>query len=171
MKKMFAYCSGLALCAMLAASTVGNAPSTNVDKNAPYKLTDVAMSQRLTSDWHSRNSSLKDQSVAWFNTNDGYIGTYTVDSLDFMSRYDAKGEYIETMNRKEWDETIPMDIKSSFDNSMYKSQHVTSYWEISDPFRKGYYMELKDDQNKVTRVWADDKGKFSTTPYPGKPLK
>lgn len=168
---MIAYCSALALCATLATSTLGQAQVAPVDKNAPQKLTDASMSKRLAEDWHTRNSTLKNQAIDWFDSNDGYFGTYSIENKDYMSRYDKKGVYIETMNRKEWDETIPMSIKSAFDNSEYKSQQVTSYWEVSDPYRKGYYMELKDDQDKVTRVWADDYGNYSTTPYTGKPIE
>lgn len=171
MKKMIAYCSALALCAIFAASTVGHTQITPVDKNAPRKLTDSTMSERLALDWNTRNSKLKDQSVDWFDSNDGYFGTYTIDSIDYMTRYDKEGNYIETMNRKEWDEMIPRGVKSAFDNSMYKTQEVTSYWEVSDPFRKGYYMELKDNENRVTRVWADENGRFTTKPYKGEPNK
>jgi len=41
---------------------------------------------------------------------------------------------------------------------------VTGYWEVTDPSKKGYYLELNDDQNQPTRVWVDEDGKFSTSP-------
>ncbi len=167
--KIIGYCTALALCITLAASTSGYAQNTQGDKNAPQKLTDATMNKQLASDWNTRNPTLKDQPVNWFGANDGYYGTYSIDNKEYMSRYDNKGKYIETMNRKEWDEMVPMNLKSSFDNSKYESQEVTSYWEVSDNNRKGYYMELKDDQNKITRLWADENGRFTTTPYSGKP--
>jgi len=166
---MKAYFSALVLCATLGASTIGHAQITHGDKNVPLKVADSTMSKRLTSDWNARNSALKDQSVDWFASNDGYFGTYSIDEKDYMARYDREGNFIETMNRKEWDEMIPTSLKSSFDKSIYKSQQVTSYWEVSDPYRKGYYMELMDKQDKITYVWADENGKFTTTPYTGKP--
>jgi len=171
MKKIIAYCSALAICAMLAASTLGHAQNNQVDENTPQKLTDATMSKQLALDWNARNPALKDQPVYWFDTNDGYFGTYAIDSNEYMARYDSMGKYIETMNRKEWDEMVPMNLKTSFENSKYKTQQVISYWEVSDPNRKGYYLELKDNQDKVTRLWADEKGSFTTTPYQGSPNK
>ena len=35
---------------------------------------------------------------------------------------------------------------------------------VSDADKKGYYLELHDDENHVSGVWADDQGKFSIIP-------
>ena len=67
--------------------------------------------------------------------------------------------------RKDWnDKSVPASIRSAYQRSSYNLKQITSYWEVTDVLTVGYYFELVDDQNKATKVWANDKGKFSGKP-------
>jgi hypothetical protein len=81
-----------------------------------------------------------------------------------MVRYDRNGNYVESLTRREWNDQIPTETRTAFDQSMYKDQQVTGYWEVTDPGRKGSYYELSDGTGKRSRVWADGTGKFSNQP-------
>lgn len=89
-----------------------------------------------------------------------------------MTRYDKKGNYVETLTKKDWnDGNVPTDLKTSFNKSMYKNAQVTSYWQVSDADQKGYYIEMNDRRGKSSNMWVDGSGKFTTTPYTTKPIK
>jgi hypothetical protein len=130
----------------------------------PQKLFDNKLSQRMERDLNERNSQTVNQPISWNDAGYDYYGTYTIDGVDYMARYDKEGKYIETLKRQEWDDKVPADVRSSVEQSPYKSQKVTSYWVVTDPPRKGYYLELTGQNNRVSRVWSDGDGKFSTTP-------
>lgn len=162
MKRMINYFSCMMLTALLT-TTVFAQVKQGVQE--PRPLTDKTMSQRLQKDLNTRNAKTGDQSIDWSDSGNGYYGTYSIDQTNYMTRYDKKGNYVETLTRKEWDENVSSSLRTSFDESPYKGNQVNSYWEVSDPNKKGYYMEMSDPTGKVSRVWADDKGKFSDTPY------
>jgi len=130
----------------------------------PQKLFDNKLSQRMERDLNERNSKTVNQPISWNDAGYDYYGTYTIDGVDYMARYDKDGKYIETLSRKEWDDQVPAEVRSSFEQSPYKSQKVTGYWVVTDPTRKGYYLELTGQDNHVSRVWSDGDGKFSSTP-------
>lgn len=130
----------------------------------PRKLSDKTVSGKLQKDLGSRNGQLANQPVSWYDAGYGYYGTYDIDGKSYMTRYDRQGNYVETLNRKEWDSTVPSSSKTAFDNSEYNGQQVTGYWESTEPGRKGSYYELSDGTGKTSRVWADDQGAFSSQP-------
>lgn len=130
----------------------------------PKKLSDQAMTDRLQKDLNNRNAMTANQPIMWWDGNGYYYGTYTVSNQNYMTRYDTEGNYAETLIEKEWDATVPAAVVTSFNQSPYKDYQVTSYWEVSDPNRKGYFFVLYKDGTPA-RVWLSDKGKFSTTPY------
>ena len=134
------------------------------DRMYPRILEDKTTSDHLQKDWKKRNSSIQNQPVQWFDLGDGYYGSYTNDNNKFMSLYDQDGKYIHTFRKVDWS-TVPAtaSIRSSYDLSQYKTQKVTSYWEVIDPNMKGYYFEVADDQGKTTRIWANENGEFSST--------
>lgn len=138
-------------------------------RTEPRSLHDKNVSDRLQKDLFNRNTTLNGQPVSWFDTGDGYYGTYSNNDENYMTRYDKNGKYVETMTKREWNDNAPASLRSSFDASPYKSQEVKSYWEVSDPGKKGYYMEFNDDNGKLSRVWGNDKGEFSNKPYDSKP--
>lgn len=122
------------------------------------------MSDRFAKDLNSRNAMTSNQPISWFDSGNGYYyGTYTIDNQNYMTRYDAKGNYAETLTRKEWDDTVPPSVVTFLSESPYKDYTVRSYWEVSDPNKKGYYFEL-DNKGTPSRVWLSEQGKFSTTP-------
>jgi hypothetical protein len=169
MKKVTLYFSCILLSALFTSSVCAQTMPTQQDQ--ANRLSDGVMSQRLDKDWSTRNPTMPAMPVEWYNSIDGYYGTYASDGNQYMTRYDSKGNYVETMTKKEWNNEVPSGLKSSFDKSGYKSQEVTSYWEVSDPNRKGYYMELTNGKGKMSRAWADGNGKFSKNPYRLKPNK
>jgi len=111
-----------------------------------------------------RNSISNDQRIDWKDSGYGYVASYSKNNEQYMARYDQDGKYVETLTKKEWNDNAPAKLRSAYDQSNYKSQQVTAYWEVTDPSRKGYYLELNDDQNRPSRVWVDEDGKFSTSP-------
>jgi hypothetical protein len=127
-------------------------------------VSDQNMKSQMQSDLASRNSDLRDNSVNWWDSGNGYYyGTYSINDADYMARYDQTGKYIETYKKGTWDSDVPSNLKTSFDQSPYANQQVVSYWTSNDPNKSGYYMELRDNSGKNTNVWVDSSGKFSTT--------
>lgn len=156
---------------LLAASGLSQAAgaqelTSNTEKINQNELlpTDSTMNQRMETDLNKRNSLTNNQRVSWKQSLYGYNGTYFSNHVQYMAHYDKDGKYVETFTKKEWNENASAKLRSSYDQSNYRSQRVTGYWEVTDPGRKGYYLELKDDQNKSSRVWVNEDGKFSTSP-------
>jgi hypothetical protein len=131
--------------------------------NEPLPI-DSTRNQRMEKDLNKRNPLTDNQPVTWKESVYGYTGTYSSDNVQYMARYDKDGKYVETLTKKEWNDNAPAKLRSSYDQSYYKSQKVTGYWVVTDPSRKGYYLELKDDQNKTSRVWVNEDGEFSNSP-------
>jgi hypothetical protein len=135
-------------------------------KQEPRTLSDKNMSSKLQQDLGSRNKQLNNQQVSWYDAGYGYYGTYDLDGKSYMERYDRQGNYVETLTRRDWDNTIPSSSRTAFDNSAYKGQQVIGYWESTNPQNKHSYFELRDNTGKTSRVWADDNGKFGPQPSP-----
>lgn len=163
MKQNKNYVMVIMLSALMAGSAFAQTEQGN--KNGRKSLNDRTLSDRLQKDFYKRNSTFTDQPISWYGLGDDYYGTYSNNEQNYMARYDKQGNYVETMTEKEWNDNVPASLKDSFESSPYKSQLVTSYWEVSDPERKGYYMELNDGEGKMSRVWANDQGEFTTMPY------
>ncbi len=142
---------------------------TQQSQTSPRPLSDKSMGDRMQKDLSNRNTDVANQQFNWFESNDGFYTNYSINNEEYMSRYDKQGNYIESMRKKTWNDQVPADLRTSFDKSPYKMQNVSGYWEVSDLNRKGYYMEFKDEKGKMTKVWADENGRFSATPYKGKP--
>jgi hypothetical protein len=171
MKKVIYYFSCLLVSTTITISASAQTETEPLEKVQPRSLSesDRTVTQRLQKDLNTRNSKTTNQPISWFDSGDGYYGTYSADNQNYMTRYDSRGAYIETMRREEWNKTAPASLKSSFDNSAYKAQEVTNYWAVLDPNRRSYYIELNNSEGRMTKVWVDDKGVFTTTPYVVKP--
>jgi|GEM_PF-1202637 len=129
-------------------------------------MTDPTKSQQFLNDLNRRDPNTVNQNIEWTDNEYGHYGTYSLDNVNYMTRYDQKGNFQGTYRKKDWsDASVPASLKSSFDKSTYKGSDVSSYWESADPTNKTYYFELSNDKGKNSKVWADDKGKFSTKPY------
>jgi hypothetical protein len=102
------------------------------------------------------------QTISWWDSGNGIIRKVSVENMSHITRYDKQGKYVETLKQKVWNDASA--LLSTFQQSQYKLQKVTGYWEVSDTDKKGYYLELNDDENHVSSVWADDQGKFSIIP-------
>lgn len=141
--------------------------STGTVSPAPTPLKDQMMSDRLGKDLNTRNSMTQNQTINWYQTNYGFYGNYSAGGANYMTRYDAQGNYVETLRRDEWNNNsnIPNSLRNAYGQSPYKDQTVTGYWSVTDPGKSGYYMELRDNKGTTSRVWADSQGKFTTQPY------
>jgi hypothetical protein len=153
---------------LVACTLIGYAQTK--EPQAPKELTDQSTTTRLAKDLNTRNAMTANQPISWWDAGYGYYGTYMLDSTTYMTRYDRQGNYIETLTKREWNNSVPVPVTSAFSQSPYKTYEVTSYWEVTDPNRKGYYFELNHD-GKEQRVWMNDKHAFSTTPYKTPPSK
>jgi len=102
------------------------------------------------------------QTESWWDSGNGFICKYVSPKGCYMIRYDKQGKYVETLEQKVWSDTAA--LQPSFQLSQYKSQKVTSYWEVSDVNKKGYYLELKDNKNNISCIWVDAQGIFSAIP-------
>jgi hypothetical protein len=126
---------------------------------------DPAMSQRLQSDFQSRNIDVGNQPVNWYNSMNGYYGTYSNNGQNFLTQYDKQGNFQQSYIQGNWNSNdVPTSLKSAYSNSPYKSQPVTGYWTSSDSTRLGYYLETKNPKGQPTGLWADENGTLSTTP-------
>lgn len=155
----------LALIANVALAQTQPQQSQQQNPQEPKTLSDRTMSQRMSADLNNRNAKVGNNPVAWYDAGYGYYGTYTIDSMQYMTLYDRKGNYMQTLTKKEWGNSqIPPTVTSAFNQSEYKDQNVDGYWEVNDFGKKGYYLELSDNQGKKSRVFMNDQGKFSTSP-------
>ncbi len=161
MKKITLYFS----CLLLSALMVNFAYAQ--DNGYPRPLTDKTVGDNLSKDWGQRNPETQNPSVQWYEAGDGYYGTYNSGNTPYMTFYDKDGGYVQTYKKGDWN-AVPSTVKSSYDNSMYKGQEVTSFWESSDPSKKGYYLDVRDDNAKASRVWVNEKGELSSTFPKGK---
>lgn len=145
---------------LISTSLFSQTKNTKDDK----KMSDKEMNDKLVKDVNNRHPETAKSVIIWDNNEYGYDGTYSVNNMNYMIRYDKNGKYIETLTKRNWDNTVPSNIRSSYDNSPYKSYKIDSYWEVNDPDRKSYYMHLKDKDGKSQKVWMDDQGKLYEKP-------
>lgn len=166
MKKIANYFS----CLLLSALIVNVAYAQDQGNGYPRPLTDKTVGDKLSKDWGQRNPGTQTQnpSVQWYDAGDGYYGTYNNDNTPHIAFYDRDGGYVQTYKKGDWS-SVSSAVKSAFDGSTYKDRVVTGYWESSDPSKKGYYLEVKDDKGKTSRLWSNDKGEFSSTFPKNKP--
>ena len=160
------------LAAAFAAMTVCAYAQTdaNTYSTTDPKLTDQAMSKRLSTDLTSRDSQIGNNPVSWYDGGNGYYATYTVGQDMYMARYDKKGQYIDTYTRSDWNSADANSmVKNYYGQSEYKDQEVTGFWTSSN--KKGYYLETKDNNGKTLRIYGDQSGKFSTMPPRGNTAK
>lgn len=166
MKAIITYILGLSLLLTIAA-TGQSQPAPQplpAQQTEPRSISDATLGQRLQQDLNTRNTTLGNQPVQWFDSGYGYYGTYSQNNTNYMTRYDAQGNYLETLTRREWNSNASPALQTSFNQSQYKGQKVSGYWEVTDPVRKGYYLEVNDDKGRVSRLWTDEQGKFTPTP-------
>jgi hypothetical protein len=139
-----------------------NTKERNLNESFPV---DSTRNQRMENDLNKRNLLTKNEKVTWKYSGVGYNGTYTSNHVQYMAQYDLNGKYLETLTKKEWNDNVQEKLRSAYDQSIYKNQKVTGYWEVTDPIAKGYYLELNDNQNKPSQVWINENGNISSSPY------
>jgi len=134
-----------------------------IDNAKPEIIEDAALSQRLEKDCKKRNPKMKNETVVWYELNNGFYGIYDHNNQSYMVLYGQNGNYIQTIIKTPWNKKIDPVIRSSFELSTYKMQEVVSYWKASGSGKKVYYIELKDAEGNVSRLWANEKGDFSNS--------
>ncbi len=167
MKKITKYFCCFMLAALLANVTFAQTSGSQKDQPHPRILEDKSVSERLQKDWKKRNSTIQTQPVQWFELGEGFFGTYENNDSKFQALYDQDGNYIQTYKKSDWNNATAS-AKAAYDISMYKNQPVLSYWEVYDADKRGYYLEL-NDHGKISHVWLNDAGEFSTTVPKTKP--
>ena len=123
-------------------------------------------SQRTQQDLQTRYPDWDQQSVQWDTTGNEYSASYNMNDNEYKARYDAEGNWLETMERREWDENnAPDNLKAGLNDNAYENYEVDSYWEIteSDSTRgrnTGYYFDLKDKEGNTKNLRMDSDGKI-----------
>ena len=70
----------LACVTMMSASWAQNTPTSD----NPRSLSDPTMSNKLRTDLSTRNTQLGTNSVEWYDTGNGYYGTYSINNTSYM---------------------------------------------------------------------------------------
>lgn len=169
MKKSVNYLSAALMSLLVTGVAYAQTPSpapVPTPHGMPTTLNEPTMNQRLQTDLTERNSSIGETPVTWWDSENSYNGTYSINNVDYMATYDKKGNYVGSYRKGQWSE-VPASFRTSYDQSLYKGQNVTGYWESADPKMKGYYLELDNGKGRSSRVWVDDKNKYLTTPPMG----
>ena len=123
------------------------------------KMSEADVNTQLLSDLNTRYPETKKEVIVWDNSASGYDALYRIRDIDFLTHYDKNGKYVETLRKKDWNANVPAAIKNSYDKNFHNQYRVEKYWEVSDPTRKGYYLELKDKDGLSKKIWLDDQGK------------
>lgn len=123
------------------------------------KMSAADINSQLLSDLNNRYPDTKREVIVWDNSASGYDALYTINDNDFLTHYDKKGTYVETRQKKEWNDNVPAAVKNSYEKNFNKQYTVEQYWEVNDPTRKGYYLELKDRKGQAKNIWVDNQGK------------
>lgn len=123
----------------------------------------VEIPQQTQQDLMNRYPDLDEQTIIWDNNDEIYSATYNRNDKEYMSRYDTEGNWLETMERREWDDNVPEHIKMGLNDNRYENYEVDSYWEIteSDAARgQGYYFNLRDKDGNAENIRMDSEGKI-----------
>jgi hypothetical protein len=139
-----------------------NPPEKNIS-NAP--ITNKAVSQRLRASLAAQVPETKNVNVSWTVSRYGYVATYMVENVHYLTLYDTAAEFVESFIKLPWDDRVPEIIRMEFDNSEYNSFTVTGFWESLRPRNKHYFLQMMDKESVSWNAWCDENGKFSTAPF------
>jgi hypothetical protein len=152
MKKRMRYFSYMLMLTLLVSTMYAQNPVKDQDKSASPK---EVSAKKLKAAYHPRK-------ISWWDSGNGFICKYNIESTNYITRFDKQGNYVETLKQEMWNDSSA--LRPFFQQSEYKLQRVISYWEVSDADKKGYYLEMSDSKNQVSSVWVDELGKFSIIP-------
>ncbi|NJN27031.1 MAG: hypothetical protein HC819_14170 [Cyclobacteriaceae bacterium] len=120
------------------------------------------MTKKSNDDLLKRYPGAKDRDVTWERGKDKYnTAFYNMDNTDYMTRYDDKGNWVETYSRRDWNEDVPETIRNSY-NHNYKDMEVESYWELKDAKNKAdrshvIFYRGDNGMSKSVRIAPDGK--------------
>lgn len=162
MKRTIKFIASLALSILV--YQAGFAQDTN--PNANQNQDDAQnrdITQQTQQDLLNRYPDLDDQAVVWDHTEDGYNATYSMNDAHYMARYDAEGNWLETLEKREWDDNVPEHVKMGLNDNAYENYEVDSYWEITESnsdIGQGYFFNLKDKDGNTRNLRMDPQGKI-----------
>lgn len=133
-------------------------------QNLSKGMSEADVNKVLLSDLNKRYQETKNEVVVWDNAIHSYDALYSVKTVDYLTRYNKQGVYLETLIKRDWEAQVPSVIKNSYDKEVGTHYTVDEYWEVNDPKRKGYYLELKDKQGQSKKIWLDQTGRVFETP-------
>src|SRR5918993_720832 len=123
MKKMIRYISYM-LMVTLTSTLYAQAPEVKQDR----------VELKSDSSTKSLKAAYQPVEISWWDCGNGFIYQYTIENTKYMTRFDAQGNYVETLMKKIWSDSCA--VRSSFQKSQYKHQKVIGYWEVTDANRK-----------------------------------
>lgn len=127
-------------------------------------MSEADINKTLLADLNKRYPETKNEVVVWDNAAYGHDALYTVKTIDYLTRYNKQGAYLETLIKRDWDAQGPDVIKRAYDKELGSHYIIDEYWEVNDRDRKGYYLELKDKQGQPKKIWMDQNGKVFDAP-------
>lgn len=164
MKKLICNTAFFGLILFMVCQVSAQTQTPGPQQTAPRKLNNAQMASRLQQDLAKRNPAVPVKSTDWWDTGNGYFGTYSANNNNYMVRYNLEGKYVETLEKRDWRSNPPANLKTAFQKSRYKDQQVEKYWAVVDPERETYLFELKNQDGLMSRVWVDEAGHFSDIP-------
>ena len=152
---------------IVAVSAVGQNPGkTPPEKTAVTEpMTNSAINQRLAARLGEQVPETKNVHVNWNVSRYGYVATYVIENVSYLTLYNTAGELIETFRKLPWDDRVPDIIRLEFDNSEYSSFTVIGFWEGVREENRHYFLQMLDKESVSWNVWSDETGKFSTAPF------
>lgn len=158
MKNSIKILLSLALSVFVYAASMAQDQSNDQNQDQDMK-NDKDITKMAEEDLVNRYPELNEEIIVWDHAEDSYNATYSLNEANYMARYDSLGTWIETLQKREWDDNVPEHVQLGFDNSPYESYDVDSYWEISDSDRgKGYLLYVKDEDGNTQHVRMDSQG-------------
>ena len=113
-----------------------------------------------------RYPDVDQQSLKWDTAGNEYTASYNMNDTEYRARYDKEGNWLETMQKREWDDNnAPENLKMGLSDNAYENYQVDSYWEITDADAKsgrdkGYYFYMKDKEGNTKNLRMDSQGKI-----------
>lgn len=156
MKRIIKFIASIALSILV--YQAGFAQDTNPNANQNQDIT-----QQTQQDLLDRYPDLDEQTIIWDSNDEMHSATYNMNDREYRSRYDADGNWIETMERREWDDNVPEHVKMGLNDNRYENYEVDSYWEITESGSdrgQGYYLNLRDKDGNTQNVRMDSDGKI-----------
>jgi hypothetical protein len=128
-------------------------------------MANKTFNQRLIANLADKVPETKNVTVSWSVSRYGYVATYVIENVPYLTLYSTAGEFVESFRKLPWDDRVPEVIRMEFDNSEYNSFTVMGFWESVRKSNKHYFFQMQDKQSVSWNAWCDENGKFSKVPF------